>query len=44
MRPQSVIGTYKNLPKMFHMFYLADYSKVSISFLDTRYKKYRVME
>ena len=36
MRP-SATHTYENFPKMFHSFYLADYSKVSTIFWDTRY-------
>ena len=35
----SAIHTYENFSKMFHSFYLADYSKVSTFFWDTRYRK-----
>ena len=38
MRP-SAIHTSENFPKMFHIFYLAEYSKVSTFFWDTRYKE-----
>ena len=39
MRPFIAIHTYENFPKMFHFFYLADYSKVSTFFWDTRYMR-----